>query len=209
MGESNRGIKRILKVAQVYNIFQGLLGAKKATRNVVEKFIKPYPGMRILDIGCGPATILEYLPESIDYLGFDLNENYIQAAISRHKDRGTFINCRVNDFYKKKFLPFDLIIAFGVLHHLDEREALELIGIAHTMIKDDGRFISIDPCYVKGQHWLSQFFISCDRGKNIRNPQEALVLLKKEGNWRVKSTITHNSLRIPYTHLILEAQKNS
>ena len=36
--------------------------------------------MPVIDIGCGPGHILQYLPEGTDYNGFDIDETYIAYA---------------------------------------------------------------------------------------------------------------------------------
>lgn len=54
-----------------------------------DKYLRPEPGYSILDIGCGPGDILQYLP-SINYVGFDINRKCIEAARRRFGDKGTF-----------------------------------------------------------------------------------------------------------------------
>ena len=46
--------------------------------------------MKVLDVGCGPANILAYLPP-VDYTGVDLNEKHIAYAREAYGDRGRFI----------------------------------------------------------------------------------------------------------------------
>lgn len=63
----------------IYRFFIKLVGSGKARKNFVEK-LGLKAGDKILDIGCGPADILEYLPETIEYIGFDSNKDYINVA---------------------------------------------------------------------------------------------------------------------------------
>ena len=44
-------------------------------------------GAAILDVGCGTAQILRYLPEGIEYLGFDQNARYLECARNRFTAR--------------------------------------------------------------------------------------------------------------------------
>lgn len=55
------------------------LGAEKAITRVVHEVLQPKAGMKILDVGCGPANVLSYLP-AVDYTGIDLNEKHIAYA---------------------------------------------------------------------------------------------------------------------------------
>ena len=58
----------------------------------VRDYVRPVAKDKILDIGCGPADILNYLPD-VDYTGFDSNPKYIVAARKRFDNRGNFL-CR-------------------------------------------------------------------------------------------------------------------
>ena len=47
--------------------------------------------LKILDIGCGPAQILEHIPEC-DYYGYDIDSRSIQSAKKKyHKKRVGFL----------------------------------------------------------------------------------------------------------------------
>ena len=78
------GLHRVLNRAGVYGALQKLLLRSGSRERYVREFVRPFPGCRILDIGCGPGDILEYLPESVGaYAGFDMNPGYIEAAQQR------------------------------------------------------------------------------------------------------------------------------
>jgi SAM-dependent methyltransferase len=55
----------------------------------LSEHVRPVPGEKVLDIGCGPGDILENLP-AVDYLGFDINLKYVEAAQERFGRRGRF-----------------------------------------------------------------------------------------------------------------------
>lgn len=44
---------------------------------------------KILDIGCGPAKILESLPQ-VKYYGYDINKNHINYAKKKYVSKNVF-----------------------------------------------------------------------------------------------------------------------
>lgn len=72
----------------MYDLVQDALGATRARTTLIRDYIRPSPGMRLLDMGCGTGALLSFLPE-LDYVGVDLSEQYIAAAKQRNGDRGT------------------------------------------------------------------------------------------------------------------------
>ncbi|MGH8702740.1 MAG: hypothetical protein ACREVR_16430, partial [Burkholderiales bacterium] len=59
------GLYRLLGHAGVYLALQNLLLRKGSRGRYVSEHVRPFPGCRILDIGCGPGTMLAHLPEFI------------------------------------------------------------------------------------------------------------------------------------------------
>ena len=51
----------------------------------------------VLDIGCGTAAILNFLPSNVAYTGYDINSAYINYAIKNYGQRAIFYNERVNE----------------------------------------------------------------------------------------------------------------
>ena len=76
-------IKSIFNQPLVYQIFQYIVGYDQSIRRIVRDYIRPYEGMKILDIGCGTGFILDYLPKQIEYTGIDYSSEYIGHA-QRH-----------------------------------------------------------------------------------------------------------------------------
>jgi SAM-dependent methyltransferase len=100
MAQVATGVRHLLSRPSVYDFFQNLVGVTASRDRWVRDFVKPFPGARILDIGCGTGEIRRHLPEAIDYLGFDLSEAYIASARKRHGSLGRFECRRVEDFAK-------------------------------------------------------------------------------------------------------------
>lgn len=196
--------RAILKHPFVYTSYQKIVGGYKARRLFVEKILNVKPGQKILDIGCGPGDILDFLPQ-VDYTGIDIDTDYINKAKEKYHDRGTFICTTVDDYQLPSFHSFDLVIAAGVLHHLSDDEAKTLLQLAKTAIKPEGRFVSMDGCFIPQQNKISKYLIQKDRGQYVRTPQGYKQIAQPIFN-SVRSSIEESFFNIPYTLLILDCQ---
>ena len=200
-------IRNILSRAGVYSLFARIVGAERGRHLHIERHIRPRAGDRILDIGCGPADILDALP-AVDYHGFDLSAPYIEAARQRFGSRGQFHVAPVNLELVQKYAGFDLVLATGVLHHLTDTEALDLFRVARAALKPGGRLVTLDGCIVQGQSPVARYLLSQDRGEYVRG-EAAYVALARQVFSQVTPTITTDLLRVPYTHVILECREGA
>ena len=89
MAQVTTGIRAMLSHPLVYNTLQRLMGADQLRARNVQNHVRPFPGMRILDLGCGPAEILGALPPDVTYVGYDMSPEYIAAAQRRLAGRGS------------------------------------------------------------------------------------------------------------------------
>jgi SAM-dependent methyltransferase len=201
MAQTTSGLRSLLSLPSAHRLFQWLVGSPRTRRALAEEYIGAKPGQRLLDIGCGTAEILGYLPE-VEYIGFDQNESYIRAAQKRYGARGNFVGRDVNDVLLGTLGSFDVVLALGILHHLDDGETRKLFGLAKSCLKPGGRLVTFDTCYQEGQSSIARFLINRDRGRNTRT-EAGYSSLASEVFGTVKSSVRHNLLHIPYTHVIL------
>ena len=195
-------LRKLLELPALYRIFRHLVGRDSVRQWYSETYIRAQPGQRVLDIGCGTGDILNFLPD-VDYVGFDMDPAYIDAARQRFGSRGAFFCEPVSAGVNVAAASFDIVIAHGVLHHLSDEEARALFKIARTALKPGGRMISIDPCFADGQSQISRLLVSRDRGRHVRRKEDYEVLAAAEFA-HVSATVRHDLIRIPYTHLIME-----
>jgi len=200
-------VKSLLEKPALYELFSRVVGAQSSRETFVKTYVRPSPGDQVLDVGCGPADILEHLP-GVDYFGFDISPPYIESATRRYGDRGRFFCERVSE--ARAFLEregrFDIVLAIGILHHLDRAEALDLFALAKRALKPGGRLVTLDPCYAPGQSAFARYLASRDRGQFVRTEAEYRGLAGRDFP-SVVSSVRHDLLRMPYTHIILECAK--
>jgi cyclopropane fatty-acyl-phospholipid synthase-like methyltransferase len=181
------------------------IGGNKLSKIFVNTYVRSKIGDKILDIGCGPGDTLEFLP-SVDYIGFDLNEEYIKYARKRFSKQGQFFCKRVS----RDAIPgenlFDIVMACGVIHHLADEEAVEMFELGYTLLKPGGRFITHDPVYVPVQSYFARMLFSIDRGKYVRTQAQYQTLAQKYFT-DIQVSIRSDLLRVPYTHLIMVCKK--
>lgn len=197
-------LRQILSFPQVYTLWQKLIGDYKLRKIYCRDFVKAKEGDRILDIGCGPANMVEFLPENVDYVGFDDSEEYIKNAKKKfHNSKNYSFFCERVDFAKDFDEEFDIIMANAVLHHLDDTEAEKLISFAASNLKENGRLITHDGCFVENQSALKKWLLKHDRGQFVRTKDDYFKLFSKYFN-KINITIKEGLYNIPYTIIIFE-----
>lgn len=194
-------LRSALSIPAAYRLWGNLVGGSDCAKVLVNEYVQPRTGARILDIGCGPGVILKYLPPS-DYLGFDLNPRYIDMAKKRSPN-AHFVCERVSQFSLAKEQSFDVVLALGIVHHLDDAEGLQLFQIAHDALTPGGKLVTFDGVWTDGQSSAARWLLARDRGEYVRSEREYLGIASQVFS-NIKSSIRHDLLRIPYSHLILE-----
>lgn len=72
-------LKSILQYQTIFSLFQKIVGVSRI-KLLITQNTKIKPGFMVLDVGCGYGNLLEYLPKNINYVGIDINQNYINYA---------------------------------------------------------------------------------------------------------------------------------
>ena len=185
-----------------------IIGAGRLRRRLITNFIKPKKAERILDMGCGPGTFSLYFPNDVDYVGFDLSENYIEAANKKYGgQKRTFFVGNVETVDLSSYDSFDKVLAIGILHHLNNEQVTVLMDMAMSKLRPGGVLITLDGCFTDPQNYIAQRIISADRGEYVRTQDQYQQLVQPFG--KVSSTLLTDGLRIPYTHLIMEIRKHT
>jgi hypothetical protein len=89
----DRDLLGMLNKAGVYDVVQKLLLRSGSRDRYVREFVRPFAGCRILDIGCGPADMLAYLPQSV---GVYIEGQHWFARWLIARDCGKAVRARAN-----------------------------------------------------------------------------------------------------------------
>jgi SAM-dependent methyltransferase len=168
-------------------------------RKVVESFVAaaiPDGGL-IIDIGCGTAEVLNYLPPNVEYIGFDRSQGYLNKARARYAHRNARFHCEeLSPHFTLRGRRADAILAFGLIHHLDDAMSSDLFRVAKKMLGVNGFLLTLDPVYVDGQSAVARYIISKDRGTAVRTERAYKELACREFS-SVETYIDSSPVYIP------------
>lgn len=199
-------MKNLLSHSLFYEGLQRALGVENQRKWLAKEHWRLRGDEKILDIGCGSGTALRSLPLNVKYIGLDLSAAYIDAAQKAFGHRGTFLVGDVRELLSNSPASLrnaDLIICNGLLHHLDDDNAMEILRLSRNALKVGGRLVCLEPSFVKNQGRFSRWIMNRDRGKNIRT-EESWNYLFSNVFGTVSTKVVRGLIRIPYVHVVIE-----
>lgn len=187
--------------AWLYEALQTLIGANKGRSLLAQQFsISSYTS--VLDLGCGTGMLPGYLSAKATYLGVDLCPNRIALARKRWPCHD-FLVADVTDLESHVDQPFQLVLAVGLLHHLDDFKVERMLKSISAILAPDGKVLLVDPVLYSGQSLFSRLLCSLDAGNWVRSiegyrqaiPDSFLVL---------SQDVRNDLLRIPQSLQVME-----
>ena len=119
---------------------------------------------RVLDVGCGPGTNSLFF-EEMDYLGLDVNEDYIEQASKRFgRD---FEVADVCTYEAEPENRFDFILMNSLLHHIDDLHTDRILKQLSTQLTPDGHIHILD-LVMPVERSISRTLALSDRGDHPR-----------------------------------------
>ena len=195
-------MRSILEHPLAYRVLQNSGGFFGARLKAFGKYLPLTGAERIVDIGCGPGFVVEHLPPTVDYHGFDTHEGYIAFATSRFGKTARF-SCRpFDDDTARDCGPVDVVMMNGVLHHLDDDTAHVTLEAARRALGPAGRLFTLDGCYVDGQSSVARLLLDYDRGKHVRTLERYRALVGAHFGSAV-ANLDPDLSWFPYTWLVM------
>jgi SAM-dependent methyltransferase len=194
-------IRSFLSSSTCFNAFNWIVGSKRCRSFYTDRYIRPKPGDRVLDLGCGTCEIAEHLPD-VKYTGFDTEPRYIEAARAK---LGSSTSLILGDPLRDQSIhsgSYDIVLMLGVLHHIDDQTAVQFLALAKRALRPGGRLITLDGVFTSGQSPIVRMILKLDRGQHVRSVEGYRCL--SSGIFSSVQTFIHDDmLRIPYTHIVM------
>jgi predicted transcriptional regulator len=137
----------------------------------------------------------------VDFVGFDTERRYIDYARRRYGTRGRFHCAKFGEEHVRQFGPFDAIMLMGILHHMSDAEARNLLSLLSKSLTKTSRIVALDACFTDTQSRIARWMAEHDRGEFVRTPEGyarlfAGLLVCRE------SVVLSNVCRIPSTEIV-------
>jgi SAM-dependent methyltransferase len=170
------------------------------------------PDDAVLDLGCGTGHALEYLDGFKSYLGIDTDGAAIAKAQQRHGNRSNVsFESKLCEAVDVARLSPSLVVMSGLLHHLDDTQAVELLRLVAKSPRLR-RVLTLDIVYLDGiEHLVSNAFAFLDRGRYCRRSHGYRDLAERAGFRVVEDALmwSHpNSRRARYFLMTLAARES-
>jgi SAM-dependent methyltransferase len=152
----------LLEQTAVYSLWQAPFAAAKLAPMLAHNDIGS--ARRVLDVGCGPATNTRLFAHA-DYLGIDVNPDYIKHARRKHDRR--FVVADAATYDDPHGAGFDFILINSFLHHMDTLSTNKILNRMRSWLSPDGHIHLLEPALPE-ERSLAQLMAHLDRGKYLR-----------------------------------------
>jgi SAM-dependent methyltransferase len=168
----------------------------------MQRVLDPAVGLKLLDAPCGTG-ILRDICKPAEYHGVDLDEPRVRAARARDLERD--LKLVVGDISRLGFrsASFDRILASGLLHHVGDSTALQILDEFARVLKPEGRLVVLDAIWP--YHWYNLVGLvarALDEGRFVRRPETYLAFFA--GRFDIVSITYPSRLGLEYILALLK-----
>ncbi len=119
---------------------QTLEEAQEAKLDLICRKLQLEPGMRMLDIGCGWGSLMQFAAEryGVECVGLTVSKE--QAALGAERCKGLPVEFRVQD-YREFDEKFDRIASIGMFEHVGRKNHRVYMEMANRCLTDEGLFL--------------------------------------------------------------------
>lgn len=155
-----------------------LAGRQKRMKTFIKDHLEKYECETIADICSGTGDFAELAPKNATYVGWDLNEDFINYAKKRYlgDKKKKFIKANILNSKKIEGKKYDAVLLISTMHHFSDKELDALLPVVKKLVKKVVILADIIP---DPPHALQKFFAKIDRGKYVRPANEKIKILKK------------------------------
>lgn len=146
-------VRQLLDInRKFYSQFASDFSATRSSGGINLLHILPYlsEGVKLLDLGCGNGRLaqrLDHEKNSLSYVGIDTTAALIELAQAARLKHVTAL-FRIGDISQRDWIklvpnvPFDLIVALAVLHHIPSMELrTRVLQDIRGLLKPDGKLL--------------------------------------------------------------------
>ncbi len=110
-------------------------------RKLFGKFLPADKNAEIIDLGCGPGTIVWWLQRSgyKNAQGIDISAEQLESG--RRLGVTNIEQGDIQEFLQDKKGRFDVIFARDIIEHFSKKEVFEILSLCFQSLKDNGRMI--------------------------------------------------------------------
>lgn len=177
-----RFLYRMLEIPWFYRLSQFLLapGSQRFFHRYYQHLFHKLPyGEFILDVGCGPKSLL--WSGGLHPIGLDYSHHYTKSFFSKGDPAVT----ASADYLPFKDNSLDSVWSFGLLHHLDDEQARKTLLELRRILKRNGYIVVMDNVMpqIKWRRPLAYLLRRLDRGNFVRSQEALESLLPDREYW--------------------------
>lgn len=135
------------RMAYTCAYWKGAKSLNEAQENKMELICRKLdlkPGMRLLDIGCGWSSFMNYAAEKYGVIcdGLTLSQEQMKLGQKIADNKGLSVRIILEDY--REYQPvqqYDRIVSIGMIEHVGPENYNEFFDCANKFLKDDGIFL--------------------------------------------------------------------